>query len=136
MSKIRLICRYAAVPYTLCCLVCRLNAAEMFIDVAKTDSETATNWVAESGVLDLFLLLGPSPHQVIPYTAQSCAVPVLGLYMQTLRAILLNSSVWSQPGPHKGRHTQMHRRKECTDGQGRRDSRCIEWHGTSWKEWD
>ena len=113
-----------------------MSAAEMFIDVAKTDSETATNWVAESGVLDLFLLLGPSPHQVIPYTAQSCAVPVLGLYMQTLRAILLNSSVWSQPGPLKGRHTQMHRRKECTDGQGRRDSRCIEWHGTSWKEWE
>ncbi len=37
----------------------------MFVDVGKTDKETATNWVAESGVLDLFLLLGPSPHQVI-----------------------------------------------------------------------
>ena len=48
------------------CLVCRLNAAEMFIDVGKTDRQTATNWVAESGVLDLFLLLGPSPHQVTP----------------------------------------------------------------------
>lgn len=36
----------------------------MFIDVAKTDKETSTNWVAESGVLDLFLLLGPTPHQV------------------------------------------------------------------------
>ena len=45
-------------------LACRLNAAEMFIDVAKTDMETSTNWVAESGVLDLFLLLGPTPHQV------------------------------------------------------------------------
>ena len=46
--------------------LCRLNAAEMFIDVGKTERETATNWVAESGVLDLFLLLGPSPHQVTP----------------------------------------------------------------------
>ena len=46
--------------------MCRLNAAEMFIDVAKAEQETATNWVAESGVLDLFLLLGPTPHQVIP----------------------------------------------------------------------
>ncbi len=41
-----------------------MNAAEMYIDVAKTDTETSTNWVAESGVLDLFLLLGPTPHQV------------------------------------------------------------------------
>ena len=62
-----------------------MNAAEMFIDVAKTDKETATNWVAESGVLDLFLLLGPSPHQVIPYTAQACTVAMLGLYCKTPR---------------------------------------------------
>ena len=36
----------------------------MFVDVSKSDQGTATNWVAESGVLDLFFLLGPKPHQV------------------------------------------------------------------------
>ena len=43
----------------------------MFVDVGKTEKETATNWVAESGVLDLFLLLGPSPHEVIPLSLMS-----------------------------------------------------------------
>ena len=36
----------------------------MFVDISKSDTGTATNWVAESGVLDLFFLLGPKPHQV------------------------------------------------------------------------
>ena len=36
----------------------------MFVDISKSDQGTATNWVAESGVLDLFFLLGPKPHQV------------------------------------------------------------------------
>ena len=43
---------------------CRLNAAEMFVDVSQEGDSTSTNWVAESGVLDLFLLLGPTPRQV------------------------------------------------------------------------
>ncbi len=43
---------------------CRLNAAEMYVDVGKTEDGTFTNWVAESGVLDLFLLLGPTPAKV------------------------------------------------------------------------
>lgn len=42
----------------------RLNAAEMFVDVSREGDGTSTNWVAESGVLDLFLLLGPTPRQV------------------------------------------------------------------------
>ena len=36
----------------------------MFVDISKSDQGTATNWVAESGVLDLFFLLGPQPQQV------------------------------------------------------------------------
>jgi hypothetical protein len=36
----------------------------MFVDVGKTDTGAYTNWVAESGVLDLFLLLGPTPVKV------------------------------------------------------------------------
>lgn len=43
---------------------CRLNAAEMYVDVSQEGGSTSTNWLAESGVLDLFLLLGPSPRQV------------------------------------------------------------------------
>ncbi|KAK9816687.1 hypothetical protein WJX72_003707 [[Myrmecia] bisecta] len=41
-----------------------LNAAEMYVDVLKGPSGTETRWIAESGVLDLFLLLGPAPSQV------------------------------------------------------------------------
>ena len=45
-------------------VACRLNAAEMFVDVSREGDSTTTNWVAESGVLDLFFLLGPTPRQV------------------------------------------------------------------------
>ena len=50
--------------YFVCIMTCRLNAAEMFVDVSREGDSTMTNWVAESGVLDLFLLLGPTPRQV------------------------------------------------------------------------
>ena len=36
----------------------------MYVDVGSTAEGTFTNWVAESGVLDLFFLLGPKPAQV------------------------------------------------------------------------
>lgn len=57
------------------CADSRLNAAEMFVDVSKEGDGTSTNWVAESGVLDLFLLLGPTPRQV------STALPQEALHM-------------------------------------------------------
>ena len=46
-----------------------LNAAEMFVDVAAdppspSQPGTATHWMAEAGVLDLFLLAGPTPADV------------------------------------------------------------------------
>ncbi|KAK9835160.1 hypothetical protein WJX81_002172 [Elliptochloris bilobata] len=41
-----------------------LNAAEMYVDVEHAGGGVRTQWVAESGVLDLFLLLGPSPAEV------------------------------------------------------------------------
>lgn len=34
------------------------------MDVERASSGTRTQWVAESGVLDLFLLLGPTPAEV------------------------------------------------------------------------
>lgn len=36
----------------------------MFVDVEAGAAGTSTQWVAESGVLDLFLLPGPAPADV------------------------------------------------------------------------
>lgn len=41
-----------------------LNAAEMYIDVEKSQQGIDTQWMAESGVVDLFLLLGPTPAKL------------------------------------------------------------------------
>lgn len=57
-----------------------LNAAEMFVDVSKEGGSTSTNWVAESGVLDLFFLLGPSPRQVSSQYAQLTGTTALPQY--------------------------------------------------------
>ena len=43
----------------------RLNAAEMYIDVDKAQFGTQTQWIAEAGVVDLFLMTGPTPSQAI-----------------------------------------------------------------------
>jgi len=42
-----------------------LNSAEMFVDVMQSGGSMATQWIAESGVLDLFLMLGPTPPDVM-----------------------------------------------------------------------
>ena len=36
-----------------------LNAAEMYIDVSKSGDTTNTQWIAESGIVDLFFFPGP-----------------------------------------------------------------------------
>eukprot|EP00208_Stichococcus_sp_RCC1054_P007303 CAMPEP_0206145352 /NCGR_PEP_ID=MMETSP1473-20131121/27104_1 /ASSEMBLY_ACC=CAM_ASM_001109 /TAXON_ID=1461547 /ORGANISM="Stichococcus sp, Strain RCC1054" /LENGTH=887 /DNA_ID=CAMNT_0053541521 /DNA_START=68 /DNA_END=2731 /DNA_ORIENTATION=- len=41
-----------------------LNAAEMYVDVSKPAGGVSTQWIAESGVLDLFLMVGPTPGAV------------------------------------------------------------------------
>lgn len=43
-----------------------LNSAETWVDVWRRNASpgTHTQWIAESGVLDLFLLLGPTPAAV------------------------------------------------------------------------
>ena len=48
----------------------RLNAAEMLIDVAQPAGGASTRWIADSGVLDLFLLLGPQPADVMAQYAR------------------------------------------------------------------
>ena len=42
----------------------------MLVDVAKPDGGVSTRWIADSGVLDLFLLLGPAPADVMTQYAQ------------------------------------------------------------------
>lgn len=42
----------------------RLNAAEMYVDVEHAPGGVRTQWLAEAGVLDLFLLPGPAPADV------------------------------------------------------------------------
>eukprot|EP00892_Ulva_mutabilis_P002788 jgi/Ulvmu1/1250/UM109_0048.1 len=41
-----------------------LNAAEMYIDVEKGQQGIDTQWMVESGVVDLFLLTGPTPAKL------------------------------------------------------------------------
>jgi hypothetical protein len=41
-----------------------INAAEQYVDLFSAKEGTAVQWIAESGVLDLFLLAGPSPERV------------------------------------------------------------------------
>ena len=48
----------------------RLNAAEMLVDVAKPEGGVSTRWMADSGALDLFFLLGPKPADVMAQYAQ------------------------------------------------------------------
>lgn len=36
----------------------------MYVDVAKSEAGTSSRWIAESGVLDVFFLLGPSSSAV------------------------------------------------------------------------
>lgn len=42
-----------------------LNSAEMYIDLWKDVKGTHSQWIAESGVLDLFLMLGPTPKETL-----------------------------------------------------------------------
>lgn len=62
---------YGSIPYLTAhrvgCTVAAfwLNAAEMYVDVQRgAGGSTETQWWAESGVVDLFLLLGPKPADV------------------------------------------------------------------------
>lgn len=41
------------------------NAAEQFIDVNNSDDGSSVYWMAETGSLDLFVILGPKPADVV-----------------------------------------------------------------------
>jgi len=42
-----------------------LNPSETFVDVKRDGQDTSTHWISESGVVDLFLLAGPAPLDVM-----------------------------------------------------------------------
>jgi alpha 1,3-glucosidase len=64
-----------------------LNAAEMFIDVLaeakdpiaglEDKSRIDTHWISESGIFDVFILLGPSPKQVVQQYIAVTGKPVM-----------------------------------------------------------
>eukprot|EP01023_Acetabularia_acetabulum_P015407 TRINITY_DN17463_c0_g2_i1.p1 TRINITY_DN17463_c0_g2~~TRINITY_DN17463_c0_g2_i1.p1 ORF type:complete len:326 (-),score=54.15 TRINITY_DN17463_c0_g2_i1:136-1113(-) len=55
---------YGSIPFLLAhklgqtCGLFWLNAAEMYVDVQDAEHEIQTQWIAESGVIDLFIMLG------------------------------------------------------------------------------
>eukprot|EP00035_Acanthoeca_spectabilis_P021200 m.436923 g.436923 ORF g.436923 m.436923 type:complete len:902 (-) comp18037_c0_seq1:24-2729(-) len=71
-----------------------LNAAEMWIDVEKSsgnngilsglvggggaaDAATSTHWIAESGIIDVFVMLGPAPKDIYRQYAALSGFPAL-----------------------------------------------------------
>lgn len=45
-------------------MLLRLNAAEMYVDVESVREGRAVQWISESGILDLFIMTGPTPSDV------------------------------------------------------------------------
>lgn len=41
-----------------------LNTSETWVDVDKNEEETQTHWSSETGIMDIFVFLGPSCHEV------------------------------------------------------------------------
>ena len=41
------------------------NPSETFVDVSKDNAGWSTHWMSESGVVDLMLLPGPTPKEVL-----------------------------------------------------------------------
>lgn len=55
-----------------------LNSAEMWIDIEKTNDgqvQTDTHWIAESGLLDLFVFMGPAPKDIFRQYAKVTGFP-------------------------------------------------------------
>ncbi|GBG76832.1 hypothetical protein CBR_g23048 [Chara braunii] len=79
-----------------------LNAAEMFVDVTKVrgdfSSQTiaqrprvVTHWISETGILDLFLFVGPRPKDVVrQYTGVTGRTPLPPMF-----AIAYHQSRWN-----------------------------------------
>lgn len=68
-----------------------LNAAEMYVDVSKPATGVSSQWIAEAGVLDLFLLVGPQPSDV----ARQYAAITGGSAMPQLFALGYHQCRWN-----------------------------------------
>jgi mannosyl-oligosaccharide alpha-1,3-glucosidase len=52
--------------------------SETWIDVSKpTEKSTSTHWISESGILDVFILPGPSPADVFAQYSRLTGTPVI-----------------------------------------------------------
>lgn len=51
------------------------NPSETFVDVAKDKDSARTHWISESGIVDLMLMPGPSPKDVITQFTQLVRKP-------------------------------------------------------------
>ncbi len=49
----------------------------MLVDIEKSDAGTESQWLAESGIVDLFILLGPSPPQAGFMMSPECCILIL-----------------------------------------------------------
>ena len=78
-----------------------LNAAEMYIDVGKTEGGVESQWLAESGSFDLFLLLGPTPvdlaMQFASLTGKSAMPQMFSIGYHQCRYALLHPQLRSCP---------------------------------------
>lgn len=57
-----------------------LNSAEMYVDIWKDETGTHSQWIAESGVLDVFLMLGPFTKDVLQQYASLTGTTALPQY--------------------------------------------------------
>jgi hypothetical protein len=57
-----------------------INAAEQYVDLSAAKDGTSAQWIAESGVLDLFLLAGPTPLSVSRQLAAVAGTTALPQY--------------------------------------------------------
>lgn len=74
-----------------------LNSAEMYIDVdAPEDSSTSTHWFAESGMIDMFVFLGPTPKDIVTDYTTLTGKP----YLPAQFALTYNQCRWNYRDEH------------------------------------
>ncbi|ORX81234.1 hypothetical protein BCR32DRAFT_220370 [Anaeromyces robustus] len=60
-----------------------INASEMWIDVEKSNTDTLTHWMAESGKFDIIFFVGKTPKDVITTYMDIAGKPPLPQYFAT-----------------------------------------------------
>src|SRR3990167_6096452 len=74
-----------------------LNTSETWIDIDKKDKSVDTHWYSESGLMDFFILLGPTPADLYKqYSYLTGTAPIPPLF-----SIAYHQSRWNyrdQPG--------------------------------------